>query len=70
MPGDIESEKCVWKKARQVSKWSGYWEGENGGLNERRGETPYHCNSWSGEGALESHYNDQIVEEDIHPDFT
>ncbi|KAJ8620996.1 hypothetical protein MRB53_029525 [Persea americana] len=69
--GDFESEECRRKKAKQVSKWSGYLEEENDGLIEmERAEPPNHYNSWSGSAVSESHYNDQIVEEDIHPDFT
>lgn len=69
--GDFESEECRRKKAKQVSKWSGYLEEENDGLIEMESaEPPNHYNSWSGGAVSESHYNDQIVEEDIHPDFT
>lgn len=67
--GHIDSKKCSRETAKQTSKWSVYLEEGDAGLPERGREYLDHCNSWNREGGFEGHFNDQRVEDDVHPDF-
>ncbi|XP_058104614.1 uncharacterized protein LOC131248364 [Magnolia sinica] len=64
-----ESNKCPKKMAKQACKWSDYLETENDKMFEIEKGSPNPYNSWNGEGVLQSQFNDQRVEEDIHPNF-
>ncbi|KAL5975496.1 hypothetical protein ACLOJK_019818 [Asimina triloba] len=55
--------------AKQPSKWSHYLETEENEMFQRERDS---CNSyytWGGKDVSQSQFNDQRVEEDIHPDF-
>ncbi|XP_077210562.1 uncharacterized protein LOC143846039 isoform X2 [Tasmannia lanceolata] len=65
---NADSKKC--KISKQVSKWSDYLEEEKDGtMLATSRDSPNTYNLWCEDGVLESGFNDQRVEEDVHPDF-